>query len=116
MLEFYAYLHKVDCLPVCSHLANCRMVGKKYWTQRPYCMTVGQETEGPLPGYITYNNLGGRTGLVDKATSDNLVHLDQQVAAAAWLITRNGPSIHGVLFDDGSEYGVNVPVRVGVCV
>ena len=49
-------------------------------------MTVGQEMEEPLPGYVTYNNLEGRTGLVDKAASDGLVHLDQQVAVAAWLI------------------------------
>ena len=71
------------------HPIDCQMVCQSYWTHRSVRLIETENQHMPLPpGYVIYNNLldketGPKKGI---AVSDGSVHLQEHVAAAAWVV------------------------------
>jgi hypothetical protein len=75
-----------------SHPIAYQQVGKIVWTQRPINLSVSTSRENPSPGHLISNTLTNPTTELLIIGNDGSIHLQDQVAAAVWIISA-GPEL-----------------------
>ena len=66
-----------------------RQIGEKVWTRRPLNLSDEGDFTAPPAGHVIMNTITDPSTEVPVNGNDCSLHLFEQEAAAAWLITRN---------------------------
>ena len=80
-------------LPLESHPITYQQIGQGVWTHRPTNLALDVENTRHPPGHLINNTLSDPTTVRLIIGSDGLLHLHEQVAAVAWIIS-TGDSKH----------------------
>ena len=87
---FFSFHGKTDGPPIDSHPITVQRVDERFWTHRSVSLAT-QEVAPPLPpGHIINDTIDRYNQSTIKGGSDGSLHLRQQVAAAAWLLSHGG--------------------------
>jgi hypothetical protein len=96
----------VQELPLHSHPIAYQQIGKDVWTQRPLNLALATSPVQPPPGHIIHNTLTNPKTETLIIGSNGSLHLNDQVAAAAWVIAADTESFMSATFimDNTSSY------------
>jgi len=95
---FYDYVRDVDEIPLYSHPISCQRIGERFWTHRPMSLAPTEEHEAPPPGVVLHNTLNAESDAPIVSGSDGSVHFQEQVAAAAWIVSTDEDHHMGACF------------------
>jgi hypothetical protein len=85
---YYHATGTTTALPLTSHpITYYQQIGQDLWTHRPTNLTLDIEQTSPPPGLLIASTLSKPTTEKLIIGSDGLLHLHEQVAAAAWIIS-----------------------------
>jgi len=84
---YYHATGTTTALPLTSHPITYQQIGQDVWTHRPTNLVLDTEKTSPPPGLLIANTLSEPTTEKLIIGSDSLLHLHEQVAAAAWIIS-----------------------------
>jgi hypothetical protein len=89
----------VQEIPLDSHPIAYQQVGKNVWTQRPINLSLLTSSKNPPPGHLISNTLTNpTTEQLIIGSNGSLHHLQDQVAAAAWIISVDPESFMSATF------------------
>ncbi len=84
---YYHSTGTVQKIPLDSQLIAYQQVEKNVWTQRPINLSLSTSSKNPPPGHLIGNTLTNPTTERLIVGSNGFLHLQDQVAAAAWIIS-----------------------------
>ena len=87
---YYHSSGTVKDVPIDSHPITHQQIGNNVWTQRPMNLSLDISTDPPPPGHLVNNTLTDPRTERLILGSDGSLHLHEQVAAAAWIVS-SGP-------------------------
>jgi len=87
---YYHSTGTVTDIPIESHPIAHQQIGNSVWTQRPMNLSLDISHDSPPPGHLVNNTLTDPTTERLILGSDGSLHLHEQVASAAWIIS-SGP-------------------------
>jgi hypothetical protein len=87
---YYHATGTVTEIPINSHPIPHQQIGNNVWTQCPLNLSLNTSHETPPPGHLIHNTLTDPHTERLILGSNGSLHLHEQVAAAAWIIS-TGP-------------------------
>jgi hypothetical protein len=84
---YYHATGTTTSLPLNSHPITYQQIGQDVWTHRPTNLALDIEQTSPPPGLLTAKTLTEPTTENLIIGSDGSLHIHEQVAAAAWIIS-----------------------------
>ena len=85
----YHFDRDVTTVPIDSHPITFNQVGESVWTRRPHNLSLEPTSENPPPGHVVENTLSDPSSETIVMGSDGSLHLKNQVASAAWIISQS---------------------------
>ena len=85
--RYYHATGTTKMLPLARHSITHQQIGQDVWTYRPTNLALDVEKTRPPPGILINNTLSDPTTEKLIIGSDGSLHLHEQVAAAAWIIS-----------------------------
>jgi hypothetical protein len=95
---YYRSTGTVQEIPLDSHPIAYQQVGINVWTQRPINLSLSTSSKNPPPGHLISNTLTNPTTEQLIIGSSGSLHLQDQVAAAAWIISAGPESFMSATF------------------
>jgi hypothetical protein len=98
MKGYYHSTGPVQEIPLDSHPIAYQQVGKNVWMQCPINLSLLTSSKNPPPGHLISNTLTNPTTEQLILGSNGSLHLQDQVAAAAWIISAGPESFMSATF------------------